>query len=164
MMILKKSSISDLKQSMFNRHELTDRGAANLITHSRKVPNSVRRPEDKRKKAREVKMGRQEEEKIKRQEDLKRLKNLKKEEIMEKLRKIHGMAGVSLDEIPSFREEDADLPGPFDEKDLEGDFDPDQYDSKMSQVFGDQYYEKEEVCPIFYSILEKVACQATIWR
>lgn len=114
--------------------------------HSRNVPNSVRRPDDKGKKAREALKIRKAEEKVKRQEELKRLKNLKKEEIMEKLRKIHGMAGVSLDEIPSFREEEADRPGPFQYGDIDGDFDPEQYDSKMNQVFGDQYYELEEVC------------------
>jgi protein KRI1 len=136
---------------------LINSGAAKLIMHSRNVPNSVRRPDDKRKKAREVKKTRKEEEKVKRQEELKRLKNLKKEEIMEKLRKIHGMAGVSLDDI-KFKEDEADQPGPFDEQDIDGDFDPDQYDSKMNQVFGDQYYELEEVWPtINLPILEKTS-------
>lgn len=132
-------------------------GGATITTHARRVPDSVRRPDDKRKKARESRKERKAEEAVKRQEELKRLKNLKKQEIMEKIKKIHGMAGVSLDEIPTFKkggdddDDDDDpskvvIPGPFDENDIDGDFDPEKYDRKMNQVFGNEYYGHEEVC------------------
>ncbi|KAJ3218014.1 KRRI-Interacting protein 1 [Clydaea vesicula] len=130
---------------------------ANITTYSRNIVGSVRRADDRRKKSRQSKKERKEEEKLKKQEELKRLKNLKKQEIVEKLKKIHNMAGVQMDDEIRFQEEEEDsffskkttenekkIAG-FDIGDLEGDFDPNQYDSKMAEVFDDTYYDESNV-------------------
>lgn len=59
-------------------------------------------------------------EKAKRKEELKRLKNLKKAEIMDKLKKIKEITG--------------NASVGFSDKDLEDDFDPDNYDSLMKVI------------------------------
>ncbi|KAL0438066.1 UNVERIFIED_CONTAM: protein KRI1 [Sesamum latifolium] len=69
-----------------------------------------------------------------------KLKNLKKKEINEKLEKIRKVAGI-----------EKDGSGFLDEDDLEEDFDPEEYDRKMSEAFGDGYYEAEDVDPEFGS-------------
>ncbi|KAI9219429.1 KRI1-like family C-terminal-domain-containing protein [Blastocladiella britannica] len=104
--------------------------AVAIRTHARAVPDSVRRPDDKRKRARDARNDRKEAEKLQKQEELKRLKNLKRDEILAKLREIQEITG----------NEDVG----FDEVDIEAEFDPDQWDSKMSQVFNDDYYSKAD--------------------
>ncbi|RKP15216.1 KRI1-like family C-terminal-domain-containing protein [Piptocephalis cylindrospora] len=105
-------------------------GAGQIITHSRQVAGSVRRPDDRRKKARQTVAERKEEEKAKQREELKRLKNLKKAEILKKLRQIQEITGndaVGIDAV-----------------DLEADFNPDDYDGSMGKVFNEDYYQGEE--------------------
>ncbi|KAL3694447.1 hypothetical protein R1sor_008098 [Riccia sorocarpa] len=107
--------------------------------HSRIMDDSVRKKSETRKKQREAKKQRLEEEERARQDELKRLKNLKKKEIMEKLEKIRTVAGVS----------GKPGAGVIDEDDLEEDFDPEEYDKKMRDAFGDEYYGDED--PEFHS-------------
>ncbi|KAI9230051.1 MAG: KRI1-like family-domain-containing protein [Piptocephalis tieghemiana] len=105
-------------------------GADQIITHSRHVAGSVRRPDDRRKLARQHAADRKEEEKAKKREELKRLKNLKKAEILRKLRQIQDITGndaVGIDAV-----------------DLEADFNPEDYDGSMSKVFNEDYYHGEE--------------------
>lgn len=104
-------------------------GADQIITHSRHVAGSVRRPDDRRKLARQHAADRKEEEKAKKREELKRLKNLKKAEILRKLRQIQDITGndaVGIDAV-----------------DLEADFNPEDYDGSMSKVFNEDYYHGE---------------------
>ncbi|KAJ3046728.1 KRRI-Interacting protein 1, partial [Rhizophlyctis rosea] len=105
-------------------------GATQVITHARTIDGTLRRKDDKRKRQRESRAERQALEKLKKSEELKRLKNLKKEEIREKLKQIQQIAG-------------GDSVG-FDEVDLEKDFDPNEYDRKMEETFGEGYYEAED--------------------
>ncbi|KAI9188121.1 Kinetochore protein Spc24 [Blastocladiella emersonii ATCC 22665] len=101
-----------------------------ITTHARTVPESVRRKEDKRKREREARKARKEAEKMQKQEELKRLKNLKRDEVLAKLREIKEITGN--DEVG------------FDEVDLEAEFDPDQWDQKMTTVFDDSFYAAED--------------------
>lgn len=77
-----------------------------------------------------------------RKEELKHLKNLKKKEIQEKLEKIRAIAGI----------EDGDCK--INADDLEEDFDPEEYDRKMREVFDTRYYDAEDADPGFGSDAE----------
>ncbi|KAL8477748.1 hypothetical protein ACS0TY_029885 [Phlomoides rotata] len=105
-----------------------------VMGHSRKVEGSVRKKDNARKSQRERKEERMAQAEIERKEELKRLKNLKKKEINEKLEKIREVAGIGKDG------------GVFlDEDDLEEEFDPEAYDRKMKEAFGDGYYDADDV-------------------
>ncbi|KAL9998817.1 putative KRR1 interacting protein [Helianthus debilis subsp. tardiflorus] len=111
-----------------------------VMGHSRKVDGSVRKKESSRKIQRMNKKERMAQAELERNEELKRLKNLKKKEMNEKLRKIREIAG--------FGENDDCL---LDEHDLEEEFDPDEYDRKMKNTFGDNFYDADDVDPSFGS-------------
>ncbi|KAJ3259563.1 KRRI-Interacting protein 1 [Boothiomyces macroporosus] len=111
--------------------EKMDDGADKVITHARDIPGSIRRKDNKRVLQRQSIQERKELEKQKKKEDLKRLKNLKREELANKLQQIKEMAG-------------GDLIG-LDEVDLEKEFDPNDYDNKMNQVFTEDYYSKADL-------------------
>lgn len=98
-------------------------GSASLTTHARTL-STTRKGEEKRKKERERKRLQKEEEKKRELEEIARLRNLKRTEIEERIRRVEGVAGA----------------GGWTEKDLEGDFDPDEWDKRMQGVFNDTYY------------------------
>lgn len=64
-----------------------------ITTHSREVPESMRRKDESRKDKRLEKKERIEDEKRRKQEEINKLKQLKREEILEKLRKAEFLAG-----------------------------------------------------------------------
>ncbi|KAF9974529.1 KRRI-Interacting protein 1 [Actinomortierella ambigua] len=101
-----------------------------LMGYSRTIDDSVRNKDDRRKKQRERKKQRKAEEAVRKQEELKRLKNQKMQEIFEKLKKIKEITGN-------------DSVG-FNEIDLETEFNPEDYDQKMQDMFSDKYYEADE--------------------
>lgn len=111
-----------------------------VLGHSRQVDGSVRKKDNARKRQREHKEERMVQAEIERKEEVKRLKNLKKKEIEEKLNKIREVAG--LDGVGDIT---------LTEKDLEEDFDPDEFDKKMKAAFGEEYYDAEDVDPGFGS-------------
>ncbi|KAG8389740.1 hypothetical protein BUALT_Bualt01G0010100 [Buddleja alternifolia] len=118
-----------------------EENAGDRVTgHSRKVEGSVRKKENARKSQRERKEERMAQAQFEQKEELKRLKNLKKKEINEKLEKIKEAAGVGKNGSVF-----------LDEDDLEEEFDPDEYDRKMNEAFGDWYYKAEDVDPGFGS-------------
>ncbi|KAF9581260.1 hypothetical protein BGW38_001782 [Lunasporangiospora selenospora] len=108
-----------------------------LVSYSRTIDESVRNKDDKRKERRRVAKERKKEEKLRQMEELKRAKNLKKEEIFKKLKQIQEITGN-------------DTVG-FDEVDLDTDFNPEEYDRKMENVFSDKYYDENDanVKPVF---------------
>ena len=111
-----------------------------VLGHSRIVEGSVRKKSNARKAQRESKkerMARAEEE---RKEELKRLKNLKKREILEKMNKIKEIAGIGENGVL-----------PMNEDDLDGEFDPEEYDRKMKEAFDDDYYNADDAEPGFGS-------------
>ncbi|GAO48403.1 Krr1-domain-containing protein [Saitoella complicata NRRL Y-17804] len=109
-------------------------GAADIVGHARNI-TSVRRKDDKRKAARDARNERKELEKQQKLEELRRLKNLKRKEIEEKLKKIAEITGSET--------------VPFDDVDLEGEFDPERWDRKMQEAFDDKYYEGKDTKPTF---------------
>jgi protein KRI1 len=105
--------------------------AVAVTTHARNIDGSVRRKDSRRSEQRKKKIDRKEEEKVQKMEELKRLKNLKKKEIWDKLKKVQEISGC--------KSEDK-IAGLIEGVDLEGDFDPEKWDSKMTEVFDDEYY------------------------
>ncbi|EPY54088.1 krr family protein [Schizosaccharomyces cryophilus OY26] len=104
-------------------------GGAEIAAHPRDVPDSMRRKDDSRRLARERKRERREEEKRKRVEEVNRLRNLKQKDLEEKLNKVAEIAGTN----------DIDIS----ELDLEGDFNPEEWEAKMAQIFNDKYYKDD---------------------
>ena len=98
-------------------------GAGEVTTHARTLA-STRRGDEKRKRERERKRAVKEEQKRKEMEEIARLRNLKRIEIEERIRRVEGVAGA----------------GGWTEKDLEGDFDPEEWDRRMKGVFNETYY------------------------
>jgi len=93
---------------------------------ARDVPDSLRRKDTKRVEKRQKDKERKDQEKDKKKEELKRLKNLKKKEILDKLKQVEEVSGASA--------------LGFENVDLEGDFDPEEHDRKMQELFNDDYY------------------------
>ncbi|KAL6009743.1 hypothetical protein ACLOJK_000172 [Asimina triloba] len=136
------------KQEMFElehqyRHE---EGAGDrVLGHARIMVGSVRKKSNARKEQRKRKEERMALAEFERKEELKHLKNVKKKEIMEKLEKIRAMAGIG----------DVGECG-LDVDDLEEDFNPEEYDQKMKELFGEAYYEAEDPDPGFGSDDENI--------
>jgi len=120
---------ADRFESQYN-FRFEEEGGTQLITHSRNIEDSMRRKNNSRKQKRENLKQRKLEEKKRREEELKRLKNLKKQEIINKLKQIQEITG--------------NKNVGFDDVDLEGDFNPEEYDKKMEDVFNDDYYNDED--------------------
>eukprot|EP00007_Cunea_sp_BSH-02190019_P009495 CAMPEP_0174236438 /NCGR_PEP_ID=MMETSP0417-20130205/5572_1 /TAXON_ID=242541 /ORGANISM="Mayorella sp, Strain BSH-02190019" /LENGTH=724 /DNA_ID=CAMNT_0015315079 /DNA_START=112 /DNA_END=2283 /DNA_ORIENTATION=- len=118
---------ADKFEAQYNfRHE--EEGASQVKTYSRDV-ESVRKKTSSRTEARQRRKERKYEKKREKAEELKRLKNLKKQEISEKMQLIMKISGSEK------------LAG---EIDLEGDFDPDEYEKKMQAIFNEEYYANED--------------------
>ncbi|OEL30076.1 hypothetical protein BAE44_0008906 [Dichanthelium oligosanthes] len=126
------------------RHEEAEASGAvvadRVMGHSRVVEGSVRKKESSRKQQRKSKEERIAQAKQEQAEELKHLKNLKKKEIAEKLERIRMIAGIEGDAACKLGADD-----------LEEDFDPEDYDKKMQEMFNDSYYEADDVDPEFGS-------------
>lgn len=95
--------------------------------YPRTMENSLRKRDDRRKRKRNEVKQRKEAEEARKREELKRLKSLKRKEIMEKIEKLKQVTG---NDVVGFKDED-----------FEGDFDPEQHDKRMRQLFDSEYYE-----------------------
>ncbi|XP_043507172.1 protein KRI1 homolog [Frieseomelitta varia] len=115
--------------------------------YPRTMENSLRRKDTRRAEKRAEIKKRKEEEKLRKKEELMQLKALKRKEIEEKIEKLKEITGN--DDIQ------------FNDVDLEGDFDPVEYDRKMNQVFNDDYYAipEENVKPEFHDIDEELGIE-----
>ncbi|KAJ0078538.1 hypothetical protein Patl1_24029 [Pistacia atlantica] len=109
-----------------------------VMGYSRKIEGSVRKKDNARKGQRKSKEERMKIAEMERKEELKHLKNLKKKEMKERMEKVMAIAGFK-------EEEDLSL----NLKDLDDDFDPEEYDRMMKAVFDDKYYGAEDVNPEF---------------
>ncbi|CAL4901390.1 unnamed protein product [Urochloa decumbens] len=129
------------------RHEEAEASGAvvadRVMGHSRVVEGSVRKKESSRMQQRKSKEERIARAKQEQAEELKHLKNLKKKEIAEKLERIRMIAGIEGDDACKLGADD-----------LEEDFDPEDYDKKMQEMFNDSYYEADDVDPEFGSAEE----------
>ncbi|XP_024009230.1 protein KRI1 homolog [Eutrema salsugineum] len=117
------------------RHE--ENAGETVMGQSRIVEGSVRKKDNSRKTQRKNKEERLKMVELERQEELKRLKNVKKKEMREKMKKVLSVAG--------FKEGEE---CPLDARDLEDEFDPEEYDKMMKAAFDDNYYgaEDEDLC------------------
>ncbi len=106
-----------------------DPDGTQMKSHARETLSSLRRPDERRKKAREAKKARKEKEKLLKTEEIKQLKNVKKREIQSRLLALQEAAG-----------EGVDLTG----IDLDGDFDPEAFSAQMESKFGEEYYNNED--------------------
>ena len=99
----------------------------------RHTADSMRRPDDRRKKARQDRAARKKEEKETKMRELDQLKSLKRQEIADKLKKLREVSG-------SDNRMDG---GAFENIDFDADFDPAEHDRIMQQQFDDNYYSHE---------------------
>lgn len=106
-----------------------DPDGTQVLSHARTVPDSMRRPDDRRKRAREARKLRKQQEKLAKTEEIKHLKNLKKREVNARLLAIQEAAGDGID-VSGI--------------DLEGDFDPEEFNRQMGSKFGNDYYSKKD--------------------
>lgn len=98
--------------------------------YPRTVENSVRKVDSRRKEKRVERKERKEVEKKEKFKEIEMLKEFKRNEIEEKLAQLKAVTGteeLNVDEI-----------------DLDGDFDPDEYDKKMQAMFDNEYYAIDE--------------------
>lgn len=106
-------------------------GASQLITFERDMPDTLRAQEEKaRKRQRLAKAEREKELKKQLQDELNQLKIAKKNELLDKIVKVQQVGGVSnakliLDELAN------------------NEFQPDEFDKKMDQLYDDEYFEEE---------------------
>nr|CAG4644785.1 EOG090X05XL [Leptodora kindtii] len=98
--------------------------------YPRTIADSLRKTDESRKMKREETKERKKKEKETKKEELKQLKKFKLNEIKQKLDQLKAITGN--DALP------------FQDEDLEEDFDPDKYDEKMKKIFDEQYYEFDE--------------------
>ncbi|CAK9806704.1 Protein KRI1 homolog [Anthophora plagiata] len=120
-----------------------------LKRYPRTMDNSLRRKDTRRSEKRAKLRQRKEDEKLKKEEELKQLKALKRKEIEEKIEKVREITGT--DNIQ------------FNDIDLEGDFDPNEYDRKMTEIFNEDYYAvpEEDAKPEFPDIDEELEIEDT---
>lgn len=98
--------------------------------YPRTVQQSVRKTDDKRKRKREELKERKAHEKEQKFQELQVLKAAKRHEIEEKIQKLKQVTGN--EELP------------FEDNDLDNDFDPDEHDKRMQQIFNNEYYQINE--------------------
>ncbi|XP_066586884.1 protein KRI1 homolog isoform X2 [Prorops nasuta] len=117
--------------------------------YPRTIGDSLRRKNTKRAEKRAEVKKRKEEEKLRKQEELKQLKAMKRKEIEEKILKLKEITGNN------------DLG--FDNTDFEADFDPEEHDRKMKEIFNDEYYSvaNEAVKPEFPDMDEELGIEKT---
>ncbi|WFD21089.1 Kinetochore protein Spc24 [Malassezia caprae] len=100
----------------------------------RHTEDTIRRKDDRRKKARAERAERKKAEKETKMRELDQLKALKRQEIAEKLKRLRDVSGG-----------DNNMDGrAFEGIDFEADFDPEEHDRMMQQQFNDDYYAHED--------------------
>lgn len=98
--------------------------------YPRTIENSVRRQDTRRKEKRIEVKERKLNEKKEKMRELEMINAIRKREIEEKIRKLKDVTGNETI--------------PFDDDDIDGDFDPDAYDRKMNEIFNNEYYQVDE--------------------
>ncbi|CAG9461343.1 unnamed protein product [Pedinophyceae sp. YPF-701] len=107
-------------------------GGAKLTGHPRVVEGTVRKEETARARQRKAREERKAEEARRAEEEVKRLKNLKRKEIEERMQRVASMAGMSAPDTSAI------------DGLLRGEFDPAEYDAKMQEMFGGDYYDEDD--------------------
>ena len=115
---------------------LLSRNVGHVAGHARNTVESVRRTDDRRKKAREEKAERKLKEKRRKEEELKRLKNLKRQELYERLSYIQDVSGLG--DLKKMGVDERMLAM------LDEDWDESNYEQMMNSQFDDTYYEEQD--------------------
>lgn len=117
--------------------------------YPRTMENCLRKKDTRRAQKRAEVKQRKEEDKLRKMEELKQLKALKRKEIEEKIEKLKEITGN--DDIK------------FNEVDLDGDFDPNEHDRKMTEMFNEEYYNTpgDDMKPEFPEIDEELEIERT---
>ncbi|KAL6444062.1 hypothetical protein ACFW04_001781 [Cataglyphis niger] len=118
--------------------------------YPRTMENSMRKKDTRRAQKRAEVRQRKEEEKQRKKEELKQLKALKRKEIEEKIEKLKEITGNN------------DMH--FENVDFDADFDPNEHDKKMKELFNDEYYaggEDENQKPEFPEIDDELDIEST---
>jgi protein KRI1 len=123
-----EDKVDDFEHKYNFRFEEPD--GAKVVSHARHIEGSLRRPDDRRKRAREARKERRQHEKIVKTEDIKQLKNLKSREIEARLVALQEAAGDGVD---------------FSGIDLDADFDPEDFSMQMEARFGENYYSVKDM-------------------
>lgn len=112
--------------------------------YPRTLENSLRKKDTRRSEKRAELKKRKDDDKLRKKEELKELKALKRKEIEEKLEKLKEITGNDDFGIKI--------------EDLEGDFDPNEYDQKMGKMFNDDFYTvpENDIKPQFPEIDEEI--------
>ncbi|KMQ91729.1 protein kri1-like protein [Lasius niger] len=119
--------------------------------YPRTMENSMRKKDTRRAQKRAEIKQRKEEEKQRKKEELKQLKALKRKEIEEKIEKLKEITGNT----------DMHFNNAFD---FDADFDPNEHDKKMKELFNDDYYaggEDESQKPEFPEIDDELDIEPT---
>lgn len=98
--------------------------------YPRTMEHSLRKQDERRKIKRIEVKERKQQEKEEKFKEIRKLKELKLKEIQEKIEMLKEITGN--DELP------------FNNDDIEGDFDPEEYDKKMQSIFNKEYYSHPE--------------------
>ena len=108
-----------------------------LVTYARgQTVNTLRRKDETRKEKRLARKERKAAERKAKEEELKRLKNLKRKEMDRKLKEVKKVIGLA--------DQDAEIDETAILKLIEGDYDPEEFEKKMQETFGDDFYSKED--------------------
>eukprot|EP00977_Amphora_coffeiformis_P018046 scaffold6120_cov162-Amphora_coffeaeformis.AAC.3 len=108
-----------------------------LVTYARgQTVNTLRRKDETRREKRLARKERKAAERKAKEEELKRLKNLKRKEMERKLKEVKKVVGLA--------DQDAEMDEAAILKLIEGDYDPEEFEKKMQETFGDDFYSKED--------------------
>lgn len=112
-----------------------EEGSGQIQTYARRIEDTMRREDDSRKRKRAERKERKALERLKKEEELRRLKNLKQAEIQSKIEKVARLMGKNTPEAVALKLQPSDL---------EGEFDPEEYDKRMQEVFDEEYYNEND--------------------
>jgi len=101
---------------------------------------TLRRKDETRREKRIARQERKAAERKAKEEELRRLKNAKRAEMEDKLKQIRSVLG----EMPSADQNEGNVDEAALIKLLEGDFDPEKFETHMNETYGDSFYSKED--------------------
>ncbi|ODQ66702.1 Krr1-domain-containing protein [Nadsonia fulvescens var. elongata DSM 6958] len=121
-------------EDAYNFHH-EDAEAATIVSYARSQNTVRRNEENSRKKQRDKKREKKEAQKAKKEADRARLKNLMVKDVMNKFDKLKTIIG------------DEETANKFNDFNLDDDFESDEWDKKMKEIFSEEFYSMSEKKP-----------------